>query len=80
METILRFLKQQSTQQSILALLGLVGVSVSPENFDAIVMGLLAVFAVVQGFRDEDKEIEQKVDARLKTASGGGTDPGGPPD
>jgi len=55
MEKVLRFLKQPSTQKSILTLATLVGWGVSPENLDKIIVGAAAVFAAIEGLRDEDK-------------------------
>ncbi len=71
METILRFMKQPSTQRSLLAVVGLIGWQLSPENLEAIISGVVAVFAVIEGFRDEDK-----LPAQRGTTVPGPKDPG----
>jgi hypothetical protein len=70
METILRYLKQPSTQQAILALIGIVGYQIAPENLENIILGIAAVFTVVQGFRDEDKKTVETVETFGTTVPG----------
>lgn len=70
MKTILRFLKQPSTQRSLLALIGLIGWQLSPENLEAIISGIIAVFAVIEGLRDEDKKTVETVETFGTTVPG----------
>lgn len=62
MATLFRYLRQPSTFQGIAGLLGLFGVVLAPEKWEAIAGGVAVVLTLIQLFRDEDKE-------RAKTAS-----------
>ena len=55
MTAILRFLKQPSTWRGITWALTLLGVSLSPEQAEAIALAGVAVVAVLEVFSDEDK-------------------------
>jgi hypothetical protein len=53
MKWIIERLKEVSTWRGLIVLLGLVGVSLSPEQAQAIVAAGLSIIAVVEVFRKE---------------------------
>ena len=71
MDTILRYLKQPSTQRFLVMILGLIGWNISPDNIEAIIAGALGLLAAIEGLRDEDKDKPSTKD--------GGTGPTPPP-
>jgi hypothetical protein len=55
MKTILRYLKQPSTWRGIIWLLTLFGISLSPEQWQAISFAGIAVVGAIEVFIDEEK-------------------------
>lgn len=55
METVLRYLKQPSTQRFIVTIAGLIGWQLNPENVELVVGGVVGLLAIIEGVRDEDK-------------------------
>lgn len=54
MKTLLRYLKQKSTWQGLIGLLGVFGVALSPEDSQAIITAAVGVVAAIEVVRDED--------------------------
>ena len=54
METIMKYLKQPSTWRGLIAILAGFGVTMSPEQVEAIVVAAVAALGVVEAFRNED--------------------------
>ena len=53
MDALIRRLKQPSTIKGLVAIAGLAGIAVTPEQADAIVLGLIAAYGIYQAVRDE---------------------------
>ena len=48
-------LKEPSTWRGIIVLLGLAGVTISPENMEAIMISVGSIYGLIQIFRRENK-------------------------
>lgn len=76
---VIRYLRQPSTFQGIAGLLGVFGVALAPERWEAIAGGVVVIFTLIQIFRDEDKERERTavavVDSMEKKGICGPPDP-----
>lgn len=55
MDKILNYLKQPSTYKGILAILGVVGVTIKPDLWQEITATCVGIVGIIEVVRDEDK-------------------------
>lgn len=70
MKKLLPYLKQRSTYVGLSLLLGAFGIAVSPDQIQAIGIGLLGLWGLVETVRNEDKSDEVKVAKVVARMSG----------
>ncbi len=57
MDLIKKYIKQPSTWRGFFALLGVVGVSIMPEQKEAIIGAAVAALGLYETFRNEEKDV-----------------------
>ena len=56
MKTALKYLKQKSTWQGIIGLVGVFGVAINPEQTEAIIGTGIGLISTIELFRNEDNK------------------------